>query len=101
MQFYLFFLTPIKIATKYRATQEVTPAATVIASVMSVQFILSKFILAIIHARLQEQDSPYLLEVLPIILYLIAVPFIYSSVREEISSQQGGNQDAMDDSVPM
>ena len=35
MQFYLFFLTPIKIATKYRVTQEVTPAATVIATVMT------------------------------------------------------------------
>ena len=32
VQFYLFFMTPLRIADKYRFTQEVTPAGTIIAA---------------------------------------------------------------------
>ena len=44
IQFYLYFLTPIQIATKHRVTQEITPAATIIATEISVTYITSRFI---------------------------------------------------------
>ena len=86
MQFYLFFLTPIKIATKYRATQEVTPAGTVIATVMSVQYLFGNLLRALIHFRLNDSDSdtPLLDEIIPIILYLLAFLCIYKNLRKEI-----------------
>ena len=101
MQFYLFFLTPIKIATKYRATQEVTPAATVIATVMSVQYLFGKLIRSGIHARLVGRDTPFLDEIIPLFLYLIAIPFIYRSLRKEISEQQASQSQKANDSLPM
>ena len=101
MQFYCFFLTPIKIATKYRVPQEITPAATVIATVMSLEYIVSSAILEIVHKKIDERDSPYLLEILPVILYLIAATFIYTSVKEEITEQRKGTTVKVDESLPM
>ena len=101
MQFYCFFLTPIKIATKYRVTQEITPAATVIATVMTLEYIVSSAILEIVHKKIDERDSPYLLEILPVILYFIAATFIYTSVREEITEQRKSTSERIDESLPM
>ena len=55
MEFYLLFLTPIKIANKYRITQEVTPAASVIATVMSVSYMLSKVLKMLYHAKVEKE----------------------------------------------
>ena len=101
MQFYCFFLTPIKIATKYRVTQEITPAATVIATVMTLEYIVSSAILEIVHKQIDPIDPPYLLEILPVVLYLIAATFIFTSVREEIREQRKSASERVDESLPM
>ena len=47
-QFYLFFLTPLRIADKYRATQEVTPAGTIYAVNTVFSALISSYIRIII-----------------------------------------------------
>ena len=38
VQLYMFFLSPLRIADKYRFTQEVTPAATLISSMIVIAY---------------------------------------------------------------
>ena len=43
-QFYLLFLTPLRIADKYRLTQEVTPAGTIIATNLCLTYLICSFV---------------------------------------------------------
>ena len=42
-QFYLLFLTPLRIADKYRLTQEVTPAGTILATTLLLTCLFCNF----------------------------------------------------------
>ena len=75
-----------------------TPAATVIATVMSVQYLLGILIRSIIHSEQAGNQTPYLDEILPIILYLIAIPFIYTSLRKEIAEHRGSQSNKENES---
>ena len=49
-QFYLLFLTPLRIADKYRLTQEVTPAGTIIATNLCLTGLLTAYARSNIHS---------------------------------------------------
>ena len=47
--FYMYFLIPLKIATHYRLTQEVTSAATVVAVSISITYVLGRFFYVLLN----------------------------------------------------
>lgn len=55
-QFYLLFLTPLRIADKYRATQEVTPAGTIISSNICIAGFACAYLRSIITSILRRYD---------------------------------------------
>ena len=54
-QFYLLFLTPLRIADKYRLTQEVTPAGTIIATNICLTYLISSYVRGSISYLLVQQ----------------------------------------------
>ena len=72
----MYFIIPLKIASHYRKTQEVTPAATVISVSCSLTYILSRIlyttIARIIEILIKVGVSTLIAEVIPLFLALIA-----------------------------
>ena len=83
MQFYIYFLTPIRIATKYRLTQEVTPAATIVATTIASTYMTSKAIRYLIKGSLLFYDFPYVMVIIPMSLHIIAMIFLSKFLCEE------------------
>ena len=80
LQFYIYFLTPILIATEHRVTQEVTPAATITSTTMAVTYGLSRYVkgllMSSIHPFVAEEKAPFLKELIPLVLVGIAILII-------------------------
>ena len=89
MQFYIFFLIPIRIATKYRATQEVTPAATIVATSIALTYMTAKSIRLTIIASLHSWGTlPLVEEILPLTLHLMAMGFVLKFLCDEWREQR-------------
>jgi len=87
-QFYFLFLAPIMIAYNYRATQEITPTATILATniVLSnfIDYILTEIIVAVVN-HLTNNDS--LRRIPPLIALIICFMVIYNPVKKELTKE--------------
>ena len=88
-QFYYLFMTPLRIADKYRLTQEVTPAGTLISTVLCCVCLLSAYIGAIFnHIFLYNKASEPVKRLCPIILLIVTVIIIFKpSIKEARSGR--------------
>ena len=89
LQFYLIFLTPLRIADKYRITQEVTPAGTIIAINLLVSSVLSEYIRRFAERIYVSRgyDLSYL-KIVSIILGVVAVAFSFKHAVKEFKMER-------------
>ena len=85
--FYMYFIIPLKIASHYRMTQEVTPAATVVSVSAGITYIFSRILYTII-ARINEilisnGVSTLIAKVIPLFLALCAFFVVRSQAYDE------------------
>ena len=87
VQFYIYFLTPIQIATEHRVTQEVTPAGTITATSLALTYMFSRFLkgilMTIMTYVMRNGNYKILREIIPLALIAIAALIIWRSVRRE------------------
>ena len=81
-------MTPLRIADKYRLTEEVTPAGTILAVTLSSTILFSGY-LATIFSMIQEryQMPDYLKRLLPITLILLSIMIGWKPAIQEMKNE--------------
>ena len=83
-QFYLFFVTPLRLADKYRITQEVTPAGTIYAINITIATLVSCYVRFIIFNSLKLRDAPaFVQRMLPLGLVALAMAICFKPAVHE------------------
>ena len=84
VQFYLLFLTPLRIADKYRLTQEVTPAGTILATTLCLTYLFCNFFGTLLRKIDKEFEiSEPVKRCIPMGLIVVVLVFSWSpSIKE-------------------
>ena len=82
-QFYLLFLTPLRIADKYRLTQELTPAGTIISLNLVVTCLACNYIRSIVLNFTIDASEP-VQRIIPICMMVVAIIVSYKPAVIEL-----------------
>ena len=90
VQFYLLFLTPLLIADKYRLTQEVTPAGTIIATNICLTYMICSFVRGMLdyclYTRLEVTITSQ--RWVPIVLVALAIALGWKKAMAECRAER-------------
>ena len=87
IQFYMYFLSPLRIADNYRVSQEVTPAATLIAVIFVISDLSSDLVCVICDYLIKAFNiytNPTNI-LFPIVFGIVSIIIIWSVAIEEVS----------------
>ena len=94
-QFYLLFLTPLRIADKYRLTQEVTPAGTILACVLCMASVIGGYVGSVLRFLYLQFGLPeFLNRLVPITLLVVAGILAYRPARRELREELQARREA-------
>ena len=82
VSFYIFYLTPTRIADKHRFTQEVNPAGTIITMVLCISEIVSAVFTAVILGILEAFDADWHVQrLIAVVILVIAIITFWSAAK--------------------